>query len=118
LRAEGRGLREIARHLGWGLHTVQRLDRAATWQELADGRWLGPRPSKLDPFKPYLDQHADGARGSIRRLFLEIKDLGYDGSYPSSATTSPATARPGSRCRRPRPPPATSRTGSAAARTP
>jgi hypothetical protein len=38
LRAEGRGLREIARHLGWGLHTVQRLDRAATWQELVDGR--------------------------------------------------------------------------------
>ena len=82
LRAEGRGLREIARHLGWGLHTVQRLDRAATWQELVDGRWKGPRPSKLDPFKPYLDQHADGARGSIRRLFLEIQALGYDGSYP------------------------------------
>jgi transposase len=82
LRAEGRGLREIARHLGWGLHTVQRLDRAATWQELVDGRWQGQRPSKLDPFKPYLDQHADGARGTIRRLFLEIKALGYDGSYP------------------------------------
>ena len=82
LRAEGRGLREIARHLGWGLHTVQRLDRAATWQELADGRWQGPRPSKLDPFKPYLDQHADGAHGSIRRLFLEIQALSYDGSYP------------------------------------
>jgi transposase len=82
LRAEGRGLREIARHLGWGLHTVQRLDRAATWQELVDGRWQGPRPSKLDPFKPYLGQHADGARGSIRRLFLEIQALGYDGSYP------------------------------------
>jgi len=82
LRAEGRGLREIARHLGWGLHTVQRLDRAATWQELVDGRWKGPRPSKLDPFKPYLDQHADGSRGSIRRLFGEIQALGYDGSYP------------------------------------
>jgi transposase len=82
LRAEGRGLREIARHLGWGLHTVQRLDRAATWQELADGRWKGPRPSKLDPFKPYLDQHAGGGHGSIRRLFLEIRALGYDGSYP------------------------------------
>ena len=49
LRAEGRRLREIARHLGRGLRTVQRLDRAATWQELADGRWKGPRPSKLDP---------------------------------------------------------------------
>jgi transposase len=82
LRAEGRGLREIARHLGWGLHTVQRLDRAATWQELADGRWKGPRPSKLDRFKPYLDQHANGAHGSIRRLFGEIQALGYDGSYP------------------------------------
>lgn len=81
LRAEGRGLREIARHLGWGLHTVQRLDRAATWQELVDGRWKGPRPSKLDPFKPYLDQHADGAHGSMRLLFNEVKALGYDGSY-------------------------------------
>jgi transposase len=82
LRAEGRGLREIARHLGWGLHTVQRLHRAATWQELADARWKGPRPSKLDPFKPYLDQHADGAHGTIRRLFVEIQSQGYDGSYP------------------------------------
>jgi len=82
LRAEGRGLREIARHLGWGLHTVQRLDRAASWQELADGRWKGPRSSKLDPFKPYLDQHADTSRGSIRRLFLEVQALGYTGSYP------------------------------------
>jgi len=82
LRAEGRGLREIARHLGWGLHTVQRYARAATWQELADGRWQGPRPSKLDPFKHYLDQHPDGSHGSIRRLFGEIQALGYDGSYP------------------------------------
>lgn len=82
LLAEGRGLREIARHRGWGLHTVQRLARAATWQELADGRWQGPRPSKLDPFKPYLDQHADAARGSVTRLFREITALGYDGSYP------------------------------------
>jgi transposase len=82
LLADGRGLREIARHLGWGLHTVQRYARAATWQELADGRWQGPRPSKLDPFKPYLDQHSDGSRGSITRLFQEITVLGYDGSYP------------------------------------
>jgi transposase len=82
LRAEGRGIREIARHLGWGQHTVQRYDRAATWQELVDGRWAGPRPSKLDPFKPYLDQHADGARGSVTRLFREIREMGYAGSYP------------------------------------
>jgi transposase len=82
LRAEGRGLREIARHLGWGLHTVQRYDRAATWQELAESRWPTQRRSKLDPFKPYLDQHAGGGHGSFTRLFNEIKALGYDGSYP------------------------------------
>jgi transposase len=81
LRAEGRGLREIARHLGWGLHTVQRYDRAATWQELADGRWQAERPSKLDPFKRYLDQHADREHGSFTRLFHEVRELGYDGSY-------------------------------------
>jgi transposase len=81
LLAEGRGLREIARHLDWGLHTVQRYARAATWQELADGRWQGPRASKLDPFKPYLDQHAGEGHGSITRLFREIRAAGYDGSY-------------------------------------
>ena len=82
LRAEGRGIREIARHLGWGLHTVQRYERAATWEELAEGRWRQPRPSKPGPFKPYLDQHADGTHGSFTRLFREIRELGYDGSYP------------------------------------
>jgi len=81
LRAEGRGLREIARHLGWGLHTVQRYDRAATWQELVDGRWQAKRPSKLDPFKPYPGQHAGQGHGSFTRLFRQIRELGYDGSY-------------------------------------
>jgi transposase len=81
LLADGRGLREIARHLGWGPHTVQRYARAATWQELADGRWQAPRPSKLDPFKPYLDQHAGQRHGDYTRLFREIRERGYDGSY-------------------------------------
>ena len=81
LRAEGRGLREIARHLGWGLHTVQRYDRAATWQELAESRWPTDRRSKLDPFKPYLDQHSGEGHGSFTRLFHEVKALGFDGSY-------------------------------------
>ena len=78
---QGRGLREIARHLGWGLHTVQRYARAATWQELADGRWQGPRPSKLDPFKPYLDQRTGEGCGNGSQLFREILERGYTGSY-------------------------------------
>ena len=79
---QGRGIREIARHLGWGQHTVRRHGRAATWQELVDGRWKGARTSKLNLFKPHLDQHHDGGHGSITRLFREITALGYDGSYP------------------------------------
>ena len=59
----------------------KRYDRATTWQELVDGRWKAPRASKLDPFKPYLDQHAGQGHGSFTRLFREIRDLGYDGSY-------------------------------------
>ena len=35
-----------------------------------------------DGTRPRPQTHADGAHGSIRRLFLEIKALGYDGSYP------------------------------------
>jgi transposase len=81
LLAEGRGLREIARHLGWGLHTVQRYARAATWQELTDGRWQGPRASKLDPFKPYLDQRTGEGCGNGAQLFREIRERGYAGSY-------------------------------------
>jgi hypothetical protein len=54
LLADGHGIRTIARHLGWGRHTVQRNARAATWQELVDGHWQAPRVSKLDHFKPCL----------------------------------------------------------------
>ena len=38
----------------------------------------GPTP---DPFKAYPDQHAGQPHGSFTRLFREIRDLGYDGSY-------------------------------------
>jgi transposase len=81
LLADGHGIRTIARHLGWGRHTVQRYARAATWQELADGRWQAPRASKLDPFKPRLHQRVDEGCGNAARLFREIKALGYSGSY-------------------------------------
>jgi transposase len=81
LRAEGRGIREIARHPGCGRHAVQRYERAATWQELVDGRWTASRPGKLGPFKPYLDRRADGTRGSATALFHAIRELGYDGGY-------------------------------------
>ena len=87
LRAEERGLREIARHLGWGLHAVQRYDRAATWQEMVDGRWKAPRASKLDPFKPYLDEHAGDATGASRGCSARSATSATTAATPSFATT-------------------------------
>ncbi|MEU5994980.1 ISL3 family transposase [Spirillospora sp. NPDC047418] len=81
LLAEGHPIRAIARHLGWGRHTVQRYARAATWQELVDGRWQAPRASMLDPFKPHLHQRVDAGCGNFRQLFREVSALGYTGSY-------------------------------------
>jgi transposase len=81
LLADGHGIRAIARHLGWGRHTVQRYARAATWQELVDGRWSGKRPSKLDPFKPYLHQRIAEGCTNGKQLHREIYGRGFTGSY-------------------------------------
>jgi hypothetical protein len=103
LLAQGHGIRAVARHLGWGRHTVQRYARAATRQELVDGRWQGPRASMLDPFKPHLHQRAGEGCGNVALLFREISALGYAGSYSTvrdyfeqhrPATTPPPPAPP------------------------
>jgi hypothetical protein len=77
---QGHGLREIARHLGWGRHTVQRYARALTWQEMVKGPQK-QRPSALDPFKPYLRQQWAAGTTNIASLFREITAIGYQGSY-------------------------------------
>jgi transposase len=82
LLAQELGLREIARHLGWGRHTVQRYARAARWQDMVKGR-KRQQPSKLDPFKPYLEQRwaETGGRVTILDLHREIDERGFRGSY-------------------------------------
>lgn len=81
LLAQGHSIRGIARGLGWGQHTVQRYARAATWQEIVDGKWKSPRPSKLDPFKPYLQQRWESGCTNALQLHREIVELGYPGGY-------------------------------------
>ena len=81
LLAQGHGLRAIARHLGWGRHTVQRYARAVTWQELVDGKWRQPHPSKLDPFKPYLQQRWEQGCRNAAQLYREVGARGFAGSY-------------------------------------
>jgi hypothetical protein len=75
----GHALRAIARQLGWGFRTVHRHARAQTWQELVDGKWQGPRPSKLDGFKAHLKQRFQQGATNAAQLHGEISALGYTG---------------------------------------
>ncbi|WP_331727218.1 ISL3 family transposase (plasmid) [Streptomyces sp. NBC_00161] len=70
LLAQGHSRRAIARHLSWGLNTVLRYANAARWQDTI--RENRPRPSRLDPYKPYLERRfADGCT-SVTRLHGEL----------------------------------------------
>jgi hypothetical protein len=117
LRAEGRGLREIARHLGWGLHTVQRYYRAATWQELAESRWPAApaSPARSSPTPASMPEAAAAASPACS---TRSASSATTAATPSSVTTSTSTALRRPRYPRPRPPSAKSPTGSHGARTP
>ncbi|MFD4833305.1 ISL3 family transposase [Streptomyces uncialis] len=69
--AQGHSRRAIARHLGWGLNTVLRYANAARWQDtIRDNR---PRPSRLDPYKPYLERRFTEGCTSVTRLHGELR---------------------------------------------
>ncbi|MFF1419546.1 hypothetical protein [Streptomyces sp. NPDC058280] len=70
LLAQGHSRRSIARHLGWGLNTVLRYARAATWQDtLRENR---RRLSRLDPYKPYLERRFAEGCTNVTRLHGEL----------------------------------------------
>lgn len=70
LLEQGHSRRAIARHLGWGLNTVLRYASATRWQDtIHEGR---PRPSRLDPFKPYLERRFAEGCTSVTRLHREL----------------------------------------------
>jgi transposase len=83
LLSEGMGLRAIARHLGWGRHTVQRYARAAHWQDMVTRRRT--RTSRLDIHLPYLQRRIDETAGQITiwRLRDELADSGHLVPYSS-----------------------------------
>jgi transposase len=80
LLKQGRGIRQIALHLGWGRHTVQRYARAETWEQMHVGL-RRPRSSSLDPYKAHLLAGFTGRHGSIQALHREITAQGFTGSY-------------------------------------
>jgi uncharacterized protein YjcR len=65
LLGQGMKIRQIATHLGWGRHTVQRYARAETWQQMLVGT-RRPRPSTLDPYKAHLQAGYTGLHGNMQ----------------------------------------------------
>lgn len=81
LIGQGHSLRAIAGHLGWGRKTVMRYAHAARWQDMIVG--MPPRPSKLDPYKPYLQRRwSEGCKNALA-LHREIAERGYPDGYAS-----------------------------------
>jgi transposase len=98
LLAQGHSRRAIARHLGWGLSTVLRYARAGRWQDtIQENR---PRPSRLDPYKPYLERRfAAGCTSATqlhRELVAERAPITYQmvRAYIATLRTAPSNAPP------------------------
>ncbi|MFI5809333.1 ISL3 family transposase [Streptomyces sp. NPDC051561] len=81
LIAQGHSLRAIARHLGWGRKTVMRYAHAARWQDMIVG--MPVRPSKLDPYKPYLQRRWSEGCTNALALHRDITERGYPDGYAS-----------------------------------
>jgi transposase len=75
LAQEGLQKTEIARHYGISRETVRKIVN-----EQECGVRI-KRRSKLDPFKDYIEQRLRSYNLSTQRLFLEIQEQGYTGSY-------------------------------------
>jgi transposase len=77
LQQEGHSQREIARRLGLGQRTVRRWVQARGFPEQSRRR----RRSRLDRFRPYLEQRwQDGIR-NVARLWRELQKQGFTGGY-------------------------------------
>ena len=77
LHQRGVSIRAISQQVGVDRRTIRRYIAADTFPEIAKRR---PRPSILDPWKPYLHQRWNEGCHNGHRLWLEIKAQGYQGS--------------------------------------
>ena len=73
LLAQGHGHKAIARQLGIDVKTVRRVRKGAKESK--------PRPSKLDPFKPLIQELVVKKDLTATRVLREIRALGYQGGY-------------------------------------
>jgi len=78
LRAEGMGIRAIARELGLDRKTARRHVQAASAEELIAR--TTSRRSLLDEYKPYLHQRWNQGCTNVSLLAGELRERGYRGS--------------------------------------
>ena len=90
LLAQGAGIRQIGRLLGWSRKTVSKYAHAATWQEMLIGQ--KPRPSLVDPFKPYLVRRIGEGRVKAAPCFARSPLRASPAAIRSSASSSSSTA--------------------------
>ncbi|MBT7298225.1 MAG: IS21 family transposase [Victivallales bacterium] len=79
LRRQGLSLRAISRVLGCSRHTVRKYLSSPT-----SVPQYGPRPkrpSKLDPFKAYIDTRLEAGVWNAQVLLRELRGRGYPGGY-------------------------------------
>jgi transposase len=75
---EGVSISEMGRRVGLDRKTVRRVLGAESWPD-DDARVRVKRPSKLDPFKGYIEGRLAKAPLSAVRLYEEIRGQGYVG---------------------------------------
>jgi len=79
LLAQGVGLLECARRLGWALNTVKRYARATTAEQLQ--RPPRYRETLVDPYRDHLRRRrTEDPQVPVTRLLAEIREQGYTGS--------------------------------------
>jgi transposase len=78
LQREGIPIREIARRLGIARNTVRKYVRPRL---VSAGRLERPRPSKIAPYREYIETRLAEAPRSCLALLEELRARGYTGSY-------------------------------------
>jgi transposase len=76
MRAEGKSIREIARQTGYSRNTIRRYLRCVGIPEKQTRKSRG---SKLDPFKPFLQERLQEGIYNCEVLFELLQEKGYTG---------------------------------------
>ena len=91
LQRQGMSIQAISKLTGWDRKTIRKYMKAAGVPE------YGPRaaqPSKLDAFKPYLEERLRAGVWNARVLLRELRERNFTGSYTILTTGCDRKAAP------------------------